>query len=1066
MILNQVALKRQSVVFVLLWLIILAGLSSYFSLPREAEPDITIPYIFVNTTYEGVAPEDMEKLITIPLERKLKGLSDVEEMKSTSNDGSSAIAIKFLPSVDIDDALQKVRDKVDQAKGDLPGDLEDDPLVSEANFSDLPTMQVVLSGDFSLKRLKVFAEDLEDKLESVPGVLDARLIGGLEREIHVEFDLDRIGAYNVPFSALVNSVEKGNVNMPGGSMNIGDARYQVRVPEDFQSPSEINNIVAFVRDGKPVYLRDIAAIRDHYKDPVTRSRMNGQNAVTLQIIKRSGENIVEVNKGVTVALEEAKKFLPPTLKLDVVGDRAEDVRMMVSDLENNILTGLVLVLGVVFFFIGGRSAFFVSIAIPLSMLITFVLLRMLGITLNMVVLFSLILALGMLVDNGIVIVENIYRHMQEGKGRFQAAMDGTNEVAWPVITSTLTTVGAFFPMIFWPGIMGEFMSYLPRTVILALFGSLFVALVINPVFSARYQTATPPKFADNGTEKITGGRRIYLGMLEWALDHRFVVLLVSVVLFFTSIVAFGMFGKGVEFFPSAEPKRANVNIKAPVGTNLDATDRFMRVVERVGEEYKDVRFVIANTGSGSGGSFGGGGTGTHLGAVTLDFKPIAEREVSSSSIINEVRERLTAMITGAEVRAEEEKGGPPTGSPVNLEIYGKDMRELGSIVEQIRAIMRDIPGPVDVKDDFVSGKPEVQIRVDKERAALLGLDTYTIAYTIKAAINGVKVGVFREGKDEYDILTKLPEGERKSIKSLRRITVSGPDGEAIPLTSVASVKLASGLGAINHKDQKRVVTVSSNVEGRLANDVIRDLDIRLKQMSWPRGYSYTFTGEQEEQRKAQAFLTEAFVATIFLIFLVLVAQFNSMATPFIILTSVLLSLIGVFGGLLICGMPFGVVMTGVGVISLAGVVVNNAIVLIDYFEQLRARGMKTREALIKAGLTRFRPVLLTAITTILGLLPMAVGVSFDFFTFTFITKSDSTEWWSPMAVAVIFGLFVATMLTLLVVPVLCSLKDGAKARWERMTKKNVQDDVEAVIQESITESEKRKGAGSAPGDAA
>lgn len=1066
MILNRVALKRQSVVFVLLWLIILAGLSSYFALPREAEPDITIPYIFVNTTYEGVAPEDMEKLITIPLERKLKGLSDVEEMKSTSNDGSSAIAIKFLPSVDIDDALQKVRDKVDQAKGDLPGDLEDDPLVSEANFSDLPTMQVVLSGDFSLKRLKVFAEDLEDKLESVPGVLDARLIGGLEREIHVEFDLDRIGAYNVPFSALVNSVEKGNVNMPGGSMNIGDARYQVRVPEDFQSPSEINNIVAFVRDGKPVYLRDIAAIRDHYKDPVTRSRMNGQNAVTLQIIKRSGENIVEVNKGVIVALEEAKKFLPPTLKLDVVGNRAEDVRMMVSDLENNILTGLVLVLGVVFFFIGGRSAFFVSIAIPLSMLITFVLLRMLGITLNMVVLFSLILALGMLVDNGIVIVENIYRHMQEGKGRFQAAMDGTNEVAWPVITSTLTTVGAFFPMIFWPGIMGEFMSYLPRTVILALFGSLFVALVINPVFSARFQTATPPKFADDGAEKITGGRRMYLGALEWALDHRFIVLLVSVVMFFTSIVAFGMFGKGVEFFPSAEPKRANVNIKAPVGTNLDATDRFMRVVERVGEEYKDVRFVIANTGSGSGGTFGGGGTGTHLGAVTLDFKPIAEREVSSSSIINEVRERLTAMITGAEVRAEEEKGGPPTGSPVNLEIYGKDMRELGKIVEQIRAIMRDIPGPVDIKDDFVSGKPEVQIRVDKERAALLGLDTYTIAYTIKAAINGVKVGVFREGKDEYDILTKLPEGERKSIKSLRRITVSGADGEAIPLTSVASVKLASGLGAINHKDQKRVVTVSSNVEGRLANDVIRDLDIRLKQMSWPRGYSYTFTGEQEEQRKAQAFLTEAFVATIFLIFLVLVAQFNSMATPFIILTSVLLSLIGVFGGLLICGMPFGVVMTGVGVISLAGVVVNNAIVLIDYFEQLRARGMKTREALIKAGLTRFRPVLLTAITTILGLLPMAVGVSFDFFTFTFITKSDSTEWWSPMAVAVIFGLFVATMLTLLVVPVLCSLKDGAKARWERMTKKKAQDDVEAVIQESITESEKRKGADSVPGDAA
>ncbi|KAF1075304.1 efflux RND transporter permease subunit [Halodesulfovibrio sp. MK-HDV] len=1068
MILNQVALKRQSVVFVLLWLIILAGLSSYFSLPREAEPDITIPYIFVNTTYEGVAPEDIEKLVTIPLERKLKGLADVEELRSTSKDGESAIAIKFLPSVVIDDALQKVRDKVDQASGDLPGDLEDDPLVSEANFSDMPTMQIVLSGPFSLKRLKVFAEDLEDKLESVQGVLDARLMGGLEREIHVEFDLDRIGAYNVPFSALVNSVQKGNVNMPGGSMNIGDARYQVRVPEDFQTPSEINNIVAFVRDGKPVYLRDIAEIQDHYKDPVTRSRMNGQNAVTLQIIKRSGENIIEVNKGVTVALEEAKKFLPPTLILDVVGDRAEDVRMMVSDLENNILTGLVLVLAVVFLFIGGRSAFFVSIAIPLSMLITFVLLRLLDITLNMVVLFSLILALGMLVDNGIVIVENIYRHMQEGKSRFQAAMDGTNEVAWPVITSTLTTVGAFFPMIFWPGIMGEFMSYLPRTVILALFGSLFVALVINPVFSSRFQTAAPAKFMDNGEEKITGARRIYLGMLNWSLDHRLIILGISVVMFFASIFAFGTYGKGVEFFPKAEPKRANVNIKAPVGTNLDATDRFMRVIERVGEEYKDVRFVIANTGSGSGGTFGGGGTGTHLGAVTLDFKPIADREIQSSDIINEVRDRLTAMITGAEVRVEEEKGGPPTGAPVNLEVYGKDMRELGVIVDNIRAVMRDIPGPVDIKDDFVSGKPEIQIRVDKERAALLGLDTYTIAYTIKAAINGVKVGVFREGKDEYDILTKLPESERQSIKALRRITVSGADGEPIPLTSVASVKLASGLGAINHKDQKRVVTVSANVEGRLANDVIRELDVRLKEMSWPRGYSYTFSGEQEEQRKASEFLTEAFVATIFLIFLVLVAQFNSMATPFIILTSVLLSLIGVFGGLLICGMPFGVVMTGVGVISLAGVVVNNAIVLIDYFEQLRAKGMKTREALVKAGLTRFRPVLLTAITTILGLLPMAVGISFDFFTFSFITKSDSTEWWSPMAVAVIFGLFVATMLTLLVVPVLCSLKEGAKARWEKLTNKKAQEqnDTEAVLKESIEESEKRKGADSAPGDAA
>lgn len=1030
MIINEGAVRNQPLVMVFLVLIVVAGLYSYAKLPREAAPDIQIPYIFVTTDYEGVAPEDMEKLITVPLERKLKGLEGVEELTSQSDDGSSTIAIKFLPSVDIDDALQKVRDKVDQAKGDLPSELEDDPVISEMNFSDMPIIQVVLSGPFSLKRLKVFAEELEDRFESIPGVLDARIIGGLEREIHVEFDLDRVGAYRVPFSSMLQAVERGNVNMPGGSMDIGDARYQVRVPEDFQHPAEIDAIVAFVRDGKPVYLRDVAAIRDHHKDPTSLSRLNGENAVTIQIVKRSGENIITINDRVRDVVEEMRTFLPPSLTISLTADMAEDIRSMVADLENNILTGLILVLVVVLVFIGGRSAVFVSVAIPLSMLITFALLRALDITLNMVVLFSLILALGMLVDNGIVIVENIYRHMQEGKTRFAAALDGTSEVAWPVITSTLTTVGAFLPMVFWPGIMGGFMSFLPKTVILALMGSLFVALVINPVLSARYQSARPPRFADDGSLANSRSKRVYLKILTWSLNHRTVVLGLAVIMFFGSITAFGMFGKGVEFFPDTEPKRAHANVKLPVGTNLDATDRLVRVIEDVVSEYEDVRFVMGSTGASTGGDFGGGGSGTHLGAVTLDFKPIAERGRDSSAIINEVRERLAPMITGAELRVEKEEDGPPTGDPVSLEIYGQDMIVLAQLVQQIRTMMRDIAGIVDMKDNLVIGKPEIQVRVDKEKAALLGLDTFTVAHTVKSAINGAKVGVYREGKDEYDIIAKLPEKDRQSIEALRRITVSGPNGEPVPLTTLAEVRLASGLGAINHKDQKRVVTVSSGVSGRLANDVIRELDGRLKSMDWPRGYSYAFAGEQEEQRKAEEFLAEAFVAAIFLIFMVLVAQFNSLVTPFIVLTSVVLSFIGVFGGLLVTGMPFGIIMTGVGVISLAGVVVNNAIVLIDYFEQLKKQGLQTRDALIRAGLTRFRPVLLTAITTILGLLPMAVGVSFDFFQMELITESESAQWWGPMAVAVIFGLLVATLLTLVVVPVLCSLQDGWR-QWRK-----------------------------------
>lgn len=1026
MIINEGAQKNQPLVLVIVVLIVLAGLYSYAKLPREAAPDIQIPYIFVTTTYEGVAPEDMEKLITIPLERKLKGLEGVEELTSKSDDGASTIAIKFLPSVDIDDALQKVRDKVDQAQGDLPSELEDDPVISEMNFADMPIIQVVLSGPFSLKRLKVFAEDLEDRFEAIPGVLDARIIGGLEREIHVEFDLDRVGAYNVPFTSMLQAVERGNVNMPGGSMDIGEGRYQVRVPEDFQNPAEINSIVAFVRDGKPVYLRDVASIRDHYKDPTTISRLNGDNAVTLQIIKRSGENIIVINDQLRAVVEEMRGYLPPSLTVSLTADMAEDIRSMVTDLENNILSGLILVLGVVLIFIGGCSALFVSVAIPLSMLITFAVLRTVDITLNMVVLFSLILALGMLVDNGIVIVENIYRHMQEGKSRAQAALDGTSEVAWPVITSTLTTVAAFLPMVYWPGIMGGFMSFLPKTVIIVLLGSLFVALVVNPVLSARFQTVKAPRFAADGRLADSRSKKFYLLVLEWSLGHRTVVLLVSVLMLAGSIAAFALFGKGLEFFPETEPKRAYANVKLPVGTNLDATDRFVRAIERVAGEYADVRFVIGGTGAATGGDFGGGGTGTHLGSVTLDFKPIAERGRSSSGIVGELRDRLASLATGAELRVEKEKDGPPTGDPVSLELYGQDMRVLAGLVEQIRDIMRQIPGVVDLKDNLVIGKPEIQIRVDKEKAALLSLDAQTVGYTVKSAINGAKVGVYREGKDEYDIIAKLPPKDRQSVESLRRITVSGPDGEPVPLTTLARVELASGLGAINHKDQKRVVTVSSNVSGRLANDVIHELDARLKTLPWPRGYTYAFAGEQEEQRKAEEFLTEAFVFAVFLIFMILVAQFRSVVTPFIILTSVLLSLIGVFLGLLVTGTAFGVIMTGVGVVSLAGVVVNNAIILIDYFELLKKEGLATREALLRAGLTRFRPVMLTAITTILGLVPMALGVSFDFFQMKLITESESAQWWGPMAVAVIFGLLVATLLTLVVVPVLCSLQDGAR----------------------------------------
>ncbi|MBN1829240.1 MAG: efflux RND transporter permease subunit [Deltaproteobacteria bacterium] len=1030
MIINQTALRRQSTVVALLIFIVIVGIYSYNKLPRESFPDITIPYIFVTTTYEGVAPSDVEKLITIPLERKLKGLSDVEEIRSTSEEGLSTVAIKFLPKVNIDDALQKVRDKVDQAKGDLPAELQDDPVITEVNFSEFPVIRIVLSGPFSLKRLKTFADELSDRIESVQGVLDAVLTGGLEREIHVEFDLDRIAAYNVPFSGMIAAVERGNVNMPSGSLDIGPTKYLVRVPEEFKHPAEIHSLVAFVRNGKPVYLRDIARISDSYKDPLTKSRINGQPSVTLAVQKRSGENIVRVVDEVKKIVEEMKPLFPPSLKIDLTSDMSQDVKLMVSDLENNIISGLILVLAVIFIFIGGRSAFFVSLAIPYSMFMTFICLMAGEVTLNMVVLFSLILALGMLVDNGIVIVENIYRHMQEGATRLEAARAATDEVAWPVITSTLTTLGAFAPMLFWPDIMGEFMRFLPLTLIFALTSSLFVALVFNPVLSARFQTAKL-LVADGGNERLPLVKRMYRTALLWALNHRLVIVLTAIALLAGSVAAFARFGRGVEFFPETEPRRAYVFIKAPEGTNLEASDRIVQQVEEVASQYKDIRHVIANVGSIGGDPFSQGGTGTHLSRVALDFKDFFDRSRSSSGVIREIREKLLSSINGVELQVEKEEEGPPTGAPVNMEISGKDILVLGDLAARIRKDISNIPGLVDLKDNFVKGKPEIIVRVDKEKAALLGLDAFTIAYTVKAAINGVKVGVYREGKDEYDIVARLPEKDRQSIESVKRITISGPRGEPVPLTSVAEASLSSGLGAIMRLDQKRVVTVTADVSGRLANETIRDIKTRLADFQWPRGYTLAFTGEQREQEKAADFLQKAFVAAIFIIFIILVTQFDSFITPFIILSSVVLSLVGVFLGLLATGTAFGIIMTGVGVVSLAGVVVNNSIVLIDYYNKLTATGLDCREALIKTGLTRFRPVMLTAITTILGLFPMATGVSFDFRKMSWSIGGESSQWWGPMAVAVIFGLAGATLLTLVVVPVLVSIQHDAGRRSGR-----------------------------------
>jgi CzcA family heavy metal efflux pump len=1040
MLISNVAIRQRSTVFALMLILIIIGIYSYATLPRESNPDITIPNVLVQTTYEGVASSDIESLITNPIERKLRGIKNVKEIRSVSAEGSSMISVEFMADVNIDDAMQWVRDRVDQAKGDLPKDLENDPSIIEINLAEFPILAVAVSGKVSETLLKGVAEELEEHIEELPGVLDVVLTGGREHQVRVAIDPDRLAAYRISFNEIVAAVSRENVNIPGGSIDIGQGKYLLRIPGEFTDPAQIDNVVMVVRDGKPIYFKDLATVDFTFKDATSYARLNGEPTVTLAVKKRTGENIIAVTDRVFALLEAAKPLLPEGVQLSVTLNQSKDIRRMVNELENNILTGLILVVAVLFLFLGLRNAFFVALAIPFSMLMSFVVIQALGMTLNMVVLFSLILALGMLVDNAIVIVENIYRHMQEGMGRIESAREAAREVGWPIISSTITTLCAFLPMIFWPGIMGEFMKFLPITLIITLTSSLFVALVINPTVCAYFMRVKKGELQpDVERTKVV---RIYRRTLDWALLNQGKTIGLAVGGLFGVLVLYGLLGHGTELFPETEPNRAFIEIKAPEGTSLDTSDSYARIAEQLVLPEKDVRFTTAEVGVGASNDMSGGsGSGqSHMTKISMEFVDRKDRSQPSTDVLKRLREELAGFV-GAEIKVEKEEQGPPTGAPVSIEISGEDVTVIGSVVGRARKLIRDVPGLVDLKDDLSQAKPEIRVRVDREKSTLLGLSTADISILVKAAISGEKMGVYRDGKDEYDIMVRLPEDRRQSIADIENLLVPTNSGAPVPLSTVAKLEIGSGFGAIRHIDQNRVVTISGNVEeGFNSNEVLKVVQARLAGMDVPAGYRVDYSGEQEEQQKATAFLGKAFLIAIFLISLVLITQFNSVSQTFIVMTSVVLSLSGVFLGLIVTVTPFGVIMTGIGVISLAGVVVNNAIVLIDYINQLRDQGMELNAALVKAGTVRFRPVMLTAITTILGLLPMAVGVSFDFFALSVEVGGESAEWWGPMAVAVIFGLAVATLLTLIVVPVLYALfarlKDYMSARYGWFSQSN------------------------------
>lgn len=1024
MIVSDLAISRSTTILVLLAIIFISGSYSYLTLPRESEPEVVIPFVNVATTYEGVSPEDMETLVTLPLERKLTGIKGVKEITSRSVEGASSIIIEFEADFDVDQSLQKVRDKVNEAKSELPPDAED-PTITEINAAEIPVVYLALQGEVGLAVLTALAEDIEDDIESITGVLDVAIIGDVEREIRVEVDPVRVSQYGVSLTDLVAVTRQENVNTPSGAMEMGEAKYLMRVPGEFSSPDELTGLVVKSSDRGVVYLRDIATVTDGYKNVLTRSRVNGQPAVTLTVSKRAGENVIEIAEAVHAKVEEWQPRLPPTVSLGVTLDESLFVRDMVNELESGILSGLILVLVVIFVFLGFLNAIFVALAIPVSMLITFVILDLLGITLNMVVLFALILALGMLVDNGIVVVENIYRHMQAGASRVEAARAGTAEVAWPIIASTVTTIGAFFPLIFWPGMIGKFMGFLPKTVIFALTASLFVGLVVNPALASRYMRAKKGKALSDMGAPTGLVFRVYTRVLEGALRFRAVVAVTAVMsLIVISRVYFA--GATIEFTPSVEPFQAFIDIDAPQGTNLDTSDAHVRRVEAMVEPVADdIDFVIANIGSrGSNArNMDFSSDATHQSRVTLDFPELIHARVVPSRIIEDLRGEL-ANTPGVAIRIESLEMGPPVGPPVNIEISGEDYATLMRLAEEFKDIVARVPGVVDVRDDIDASKPEMKVNVDREQAWLLDLSTQFIGETVKGAVSGQVAGKYREGEDEYDVVVKFPEWFHHDPRNLENMALISQNGTPIPFGAVASIEQSEGLGSILRIDRKRAVTVSSDVAGRSGPEVLKSVKAALADYPLPAGYSVAFTGENQDSEEAQEFLGKAFAVALFFIFLTMVTQFNNLLQPLAIMTSVVLSIAGVFLGLLIFDMPFGVIMTGIGSISLAGVVVNNGIVLIDFINQLRAQGLSVQDAVVQGAVTRFRPVMLTALTTIISLVPMALGVTFDFRSFTWIVGGTTSQFWSPMAICIIFGLAFATILTLIVVPVLYSIMAG------------------------------------------
>ncbi|MGJ8732797.1 MAG: efflux RND transporter permease subunit [Cellulophaga sp.] len=1131
------AIDNPSVIYVLIGLFLWIGLSAYLAMPREDFPEVIETKIYISTPYPGNTAEDIERLITDPLEDKIKNVSNVVEFTSTSQEDYAMIVVEFDEGISVQEAKQKIKDEVDAEKAseDWPtfNGAKVEPNVFDLNLSEeMPIMNINFTGDYPVEKLKDFAEYLQDEVEDLSEIKKADIRGAQEKEVEIAVDIYKMMAAKISFDDVLNTIRGGNVTMSAGNLKTEEQRRTIRILGEVKDPQLLNNFVVKSENGA-TYLRDIAEITFSEEDKTTYAREFGESVVMLDVKKRAGQNSISASDQIKEIVKKAKKeYYPPDLKISIANDSSTKTLNQVDDLVNNIIFGIILVVTVLMFFLGFRNALFVGFAIPMSMFMSFMILSWLGYTLNTMILFGMIMGLGMLVDNGIVVVENVYRLMDEGLSKVEAAKKGVGEIAFPIIVSTLTTVAAFVPLGLWPGVMGQFMKFFPITLSVVLGSSLLVAILMNSMlvskfmelgekeltvkqlirlsiilggfgililvfggvmrglgsvmlitavmfwaykyfikkWAIRFQKNTMVKFENWYERRLKHALRG--GNIYWYVSITFVLLIVVFMLFGMSV---GSKRTKIEFFPDNIPNEISVYVEYPEGTSIEKTNAITKVIEKRVYEILDddiykhdgenfiVDSAVSQVGEGAGNPQTDGGSAAempHKGKITVNFSEFKfRRGINTEEIRAKVQKALSGIYPGVNISVEKDSNGPPAGYPINIELEGKDYNELIATAESVKNFIntKNIAGIEEIKIDVNKSKPSMEVVVDREKAGELGVSVGQVGNQLRRALFGEKAGVYKEDGDDYDINVRFNEDLRYNTNALfnQNIIFRDPSNgqiKEIPVSAVASMQNTSGFSAIKHRDNERVVTIYSGLEPGFT-DAAAIVDEIQKEMEDYKGKPSTvkidYTGQIEEQNKQMKFLVSAFFSGLGLIMLILIFQFGGISKPIIIMIAIFLSFIGVFGGLMITGWSFVIMMTMMGIISLAGIVVNNGVVLLDYTQILIDRkkvklGLDEKEvlsreeateAIVTGGKARLRPVILTAVTTVLGLIPLAIGLNIDFFALFsefnphIYIGGDNVIFWGPLAWTVIFGLMVATFLTLIIVPALFDITYRLKIRF-------------------------------------